>query len=184
MAKKSSKKLRKKRVKRIILVTIFCFSINAYVLYSVGTILKDVHVMKNENKELNVKLGNLKEEEEVLKSEVKKLKDPVYVAKYAREKFLYSGDDEYIIREIKQKLYTYDDYKNYMDNYNKLMYIVMDINNRLNKLINNKEFSKNSFNIDSSYSETDDLVGIVLFITFVLSSSFAFLKKQCSKYLT
>ena len=54
--------------------------------------------MKNENKELNVKLGNLKEEEEVLKSEVKKLKDPVYVAKYAREKFLYSGDDEYIIR--------------------------------------------------------------------------------------
>mgnify|MGYP004471042281 FL=1 len=98
MAKKSSKKLRKKRVKRIILVTIFCFSINAYVLYSVGTILKDVHVMKNENKELNVKLGNLKEEEEVLKSEVKKLKDPVYVAKYAREKFLYSGDDEYIIR--------------------------------------------------------------------------------------
>ena len=98
MAKKSSKKLRKKRVKRIILVTIFCFSINAYVLYSVGTILKDVHVMKNENKELNVKLGNLKEEEEVLKSEVKKLKDPVYVAKYSREKFLYSGDDEYIIR--------------------------------------------------------------------------------------
>ena len=98
MAKKSSKKLRKKRVKRIILVTIFCFSINAYVLYSVGTILKDVHVMKNENKELNVKLGNLKEEEEVLKSEVKKLKDPVYVAKYAREKFLYSGDDEDIIR--------------------------------------------------------------------------------------
>ncbi len=98
MAKKSSKKLRKKRVKRIILVTIFCFSINAYVLYSVGTILKDVHVMKNENKELNVKLDNLKEEEEVLKSEVKKLKDPVYVAKYAREKFLYSGDNEYIIR--------------------------------------------------------------------------------------
>ena len=54
--------------------------------------------MKNEDKELNVKLDNLKDEEEVLKSEVKKLKDPVYVAKYAREKFLYSGDNEYIIR--------------------------------------------------------------------------------------
>lgn len=51
-------------------------------------------------------------------------------------------DDEYIIRKIKQKLYTYDDYKNYMDNYNKLMYIVMDINNRLNKLINNKSCHK------------------------------------------
>ncbi len=98
MAKKSSKKLKRKRVKRIILVTLLCLGINAYVLYSVGSILKDVHTMKNEDKELNVKLDDLKEEEEVLKSEVKKLKDPVYVAKYAREKFLYSGDNEYIIR--------------------------------------------------------------------------------------
>ena len=98
MAKKSSKKLKRKRVKRIILVTLLCLGINAYVLYSVVSILKDVHTMKNEDKELNVKLDNLKDEEEVLKSEVKKLKDPVYVAKYAREKFLYSGDNEYIIR--------------------------------------------------------------------------------------
>ena len=98
MAKKSSKKLKRKRVKRIILVTLLCLGINAYVLYSVGSILKDVHTMKNEDKELNVKLDDLKEEEAVLKSEVKKLKDPVYVAKYAREKFLYSGDNEYIIR--------------------------------------------------------------------------------------
>ena len=98
MAKKSSKKLKRKRVKRIILVTLLCLGINAYVLYSVGSILKDVHTMKNEDKELNVKLDNLKDEEEVLKSEVKKLKDPVYVAQYAREKFLYSGDNEYIIR--------------------------------------------------------------------------------------
>ena len=58
MAKKSSKKLKRKRVKRIILVTLLCLGINAYVLYSVGSILKDVHTMKNEDKELNVKLDN------------------------------------------------------------------------------------------------------------------------------
>lgn len=98
MAKKGSKKLKRKRVKRILLVTLVCIGINSYVLYSVGTILNDVHTMKNESKELNLELDNLKEEEEILKSEVKKLKDPVYVAKYAREKFLYSGDNEYIIR--------------------------------------------------------------------------------------
>lgn len=98
MTKKSSKKLRRKRVKRIILVTFICLGINSYVLYSVGTILRDVYDMKKENKELVVKLDSLKEEEEILKSEVNKLKDPVYVAKYAREKFLYSGDNEYIIR--------------------------------------------------------------------------------------
>lgn len=47
-------------------------------------------------------------------------------------------NDEYVIREIKKKLYQYDDYKNYIENYNKLMYIVMDINRRFNKLVNSK----------------------------------------------
>ncbi len=95
---KTYKRLRRKRVKRIILVTLICLGINSYVLYSVGTILSDVYDMKNENKKLSVKLNEMKEEEEVLKSEVNKLKDPIYIAKYAREKFLYSGDNEYIIR--------------------------------------------------------------------------------------
>ena len=47
-------------------------------------------------------------------------------------------DDEYIIRDIRIKLYKYDDYKNYMDNYNELMYLVMDINNRLKNLAKDK----------------------------------------------
>ena len=47
-------------------------------------------------------------------------------------------DDEYIIRDIRVKLYKYNDYKNYMDNYNKLMYIVMDINNKLKSLTKDK----------------------------------------------
>ena len=43
-------------------------------------------------------------------------------------------DDDYLKRDIKIKLYKYDDYKKYMDNYNELMYIVMDINNRMKSL--------------------------------------------------
>lgn len=87
-----------KKARRIFFVTIFCLAINAYVIYSIGSILTNVHDMKNETKQLDAKLEELKEEEDVLKSEVKKLRDPVYVAKYAREKFFYSGDNEYIIR--------------------------------------------------------------------------------------
>lgn len=49
-----------------------------------------------------------------------------------------NSNDEYVIRDIKKKLYEYLDYKEYMDNYNKLMYIVMDINNRFNKIIDSK----------------------------------------------
>ena len=97
MARKRSK-LKKKRAKRVFLVTIFCLAINFYLIYSIGSIVDDVYSMKNQKDDLDEKLLELKEEEDVLKSEVNKLKDPVYIAKYAREKFLYSGDDEYIIR--------------------------------------------------------------------------------------
>ena len=98
MARKSSKRIKRKRMRRIFLVTLICLAINSYVIYSIGSILTNVYDMKKETKHLNSKLEELKEEEDVLKSEVKKLKDPVYVAKYAREKFFYSGDNEYIIR--------------------------------------------------------------------------------------
>lgn len=98
MAKKSSKRLKRKKTRRIFLVTVFCLAINSYIIYSVGCIFNNVQDMKKETKQLDIKLEKLKEEEDILKSEVKKLKDPVYVAKYAREKFFYSGDNEYIIR--------------------------------------------------------------------------------------
>ena len=97
MARKKSK-IKRKSFRRIVLISLFCFAINGYIFYSVGSIFQDVYAMKREKVQLDKKIEDLKEEEEVLKSEVKKLKDPVYVAKYAREKFLYSGDNEYIIR--------------------------------------------------------------------------------------
>lgn len=75
-----------------------CSAINAYIIYSVGSVLKDAYVMKSEEKKLTQQLEDLKEEEEELKVEVNKLQDPEYVAKYAREKYLYSGKGEYIIR--------------------------------------------------------------------------------------
>ncbi len=98
MARKSTKRIKRKRMRRIFLVTLICLAVNSYVIYSVGSILNNVYDMQKQTKQLNKKLEELKEEEDILKSEVKKLKDPVYVAKYAREKFFYSGDNEYIIR--------------------------------------------------------------------------------------
>lgn len=44
-------------------------------------------------------------------------------------------EDKYLLLDIKRKLYKNDDYKGYMDKYNELMYIVMDINQRYNKLL-------------------------------------------------
>ncbi len=93
-----NKKNKIKRRRRIFFVTILCLVINISAIYYIGSIFKEVHQKKIETKELSSELVSLKDEEDVLKSEVNKLKDPEYVGKYAREKFLYSGRDEFIIR--------------------------------------------------------------------------------------
>lgn len=46
-----------------------------------------------------------------------------------------SLSDEYALLDIKRKLYKNSDYKRYMDKYNELMYIVMDINYRYSKIL-------------------------------------------------
>ena len=45
-----------------------------------------------------------------------------------------STTDEYMLLAIKQELYKYDEYKEYMKIYNEIMYIVMNINNNYKKL--------------------------------------------------
>ena len=49
-------------------------------------------------KELEIEYKEILEEEELLNSEINKLQDEEYVARYAREKFLYSKDGEIIIK--------------------------------------------------------------------------------------
>lgn len=44
-------------------------------------------------------------------------------------------DDKYMLLDIKNQLYKYDEYKNYMKYYNELMFLVMDINSRYKKII-------------------------------------------------
>lgn len=53
-------------------------------------------------------------------------------------KMVYQGnhtDDEYVLLDLKRRLYRNKDYKGYMDQYNQLMHIVMDINYRYSKLL-------------------------------------------------
>jgi len=55
-----------------------------------------------EKKDLEEKYASLVSEEELLEKEVNKLQDPEYIAKYAREKYLYSADGEYIIKIVEE----------------------------------------------------------------------------------
>ena len=53
---------------------------------------------KKEISELKEVYNSKLEDEENLKDEISKLQDPEYMAKYAREKFLYSKNGEIIIK--------------------------------------------------------------------------------------
>ncbi len=62
-----------------------------------STVCKYIKI-NNEIKEDKSSYKDKLSEEENLKSEINKLQDPEYVARYAREKYLYSKDDEIIIK--------------------------------------------------------------------------------------
>lgn len=92
------RRVTKKDKRRIMLISILLLGCISLLIKSV---YKDWVVIFQNQKEtvaLNNKYEALLEEEEELKSEVKKLQDPEYVARYARETFLYSLPGEIIIK--------------------------------------------------------------------------------------
>ena len=89
---------KKNKSTRIFFVALICLAVNAYVIYGVVNTLSEVNKKEQEKVLLNKTLINLKEKNEELKVEANKLHDAEYVAKYAREKYMYSGQNEYIIR--------------------------------------------------------------------------------------
>lgn len=89
-----------------------------YFLFTVGVYSYRLINLSIEERNLKEKLISLQAEEESLKIEIQKLKDPDYLARYARENYLYSKDGEYIIKleenqETKEEI-NYDIYYEYI----------------------------------------------------------------------
>lgn len=59
--------------------------------------LKKIRSYEKEKKELTLELEKLKEDAESLNLEINRLNSPEYIARYAREKFLYTKDGEKLI---------------------------------------------------------------------------------------
>ena len=92
-----NKKRKKNKTRLVFLFTFFCATIG-YLSYSLFYNVDKILTIKKEKDKLEEKFTDLKEEEEDLNSNIKKLKDPEYVARYAREKYMYSKEGELIIR--------------------------------------------------------------------------------------
>ena len=93
--KKSSKK---KRIRRMLLLGVGSLAIIIIMTFTIGKYWLDIFDKYKEKSELEQKLIKLQEEEAALKLDANKLQDPDYVARYAREKYLYSKDGEFIIK--------------------------------------------------------------------------------------
>ncbi len=93
---KKDKKLQRRM--RIYLVTIIglisFFGVKMYYYWP------KIFTNYQEKRELENKYNDLLEEEETLSSDIIKLQDPDYIARFAREKYLYSKNGEIIIRIV------------------------------------------------------------------------------------
>lgn len=109
MSTKKSKK-KKKSDSKYITGLFVCLVILFIVLISTifGDCIK-ISENKKETKELNHYYENLLEEQASLNSEVVKLQDPEYVARYAREKYLYTKDGETILKIVDGQVVVQDD---------------------------------------------------------------------------
>lgn len=92
-------KVTKKERRRL---TIFILSFIFIIGFTCINIFPDwLKIMKNKQEitVLEESYQELLDTEEALKAEVQKLQDPEYVERYAKEKFLYTKEDEIIIRK-------------------------------------------------------------------------------------
>lgn len=93
--KKSKKKASENR---LMIFGTFSIIIIAFFVYSLFNYIIQVKNLNEEQIKLENNLLALKEKESNLKNEIEKLKDPDYLARFARENYMYSKDGEYIIK--------------------------------------------------------------------------------------
>lgn len=73
----------------VMTTALFCSFMNSY---------KQVNEKLKEKEELTLQYKELTDEEEMLEKEVTRLQDPEYIARYVREKYMYSKEGELILR--------------------------------------------------------------------------------------
>ena len=94
----ATNKGRSKARKRMFFLGVASVFVIVAMTFTIGKYWIEIFEKYQEKKELDNELTSLKEKEEELKVDANKLQNPDYVARYAREKYLYSKDGEYILQ--------------------------------------------------------------------------------------
>lgn len=94
---------------------VFSITIFSYI-YKIDQLSTEKRILQNN-------LEKLTNEEESLTTEIEKLRDPDYIAKYARENYFYTKDGEYVIK-IKDKT---DDNEIIISRKSEILYAVITV---------------------------------------------------------
>lgn len=89
---------KKKAKRRLFLLGFISLFIIVTVTFTIGKYWIEIIDKYHEKSVLEKELTGLKEKEEELKVDADKLQNPDYIARYAREKYLYSKDGEFILQ--------------------------------------------------------------------------------------
>lgn len=107
------KKVTKASKRRLLLFGSMSIVVIGYFLVSLSTYVVDIYNLKMEEKRLEQELINLQADEEDLNTQLEMLKNVDYLARYARENYLYSKDGEIVLK--------IENSKEVKDNSNKLL---------------------------------------------------------------
>ena len=88
----------KKARRRMLFLGLTSIIVIFVMTFTIGKYWIEIFEKYQEKNELDKELTSLKEKEEELKVDAKKLQNPDYIARYAREKYLYSKDGEFILQ--------------------------------------------------------------------------------------
>lgn len=110
------KKISKASKRRLLLFGTISLVVIVYFFSILFSYAYNIYSLKQEEKKLQLELADLEHDEKLLKINIEKLKDPDYIAKYAREYFQYSKDGEIILKidslnnklDEKQEEFQYD----------------------------------------------------------------------------
>ena len=98
MSIRMTKKITKKSKRRVLLIFVVTIVLSSLLLVNWFSVWNQLLEKRKEKLFYTEQLAKLEEENAYLKVEVEKLQDPDYVARYAREQYLYSKDGEFNIR--------------------------------------------------------------------------------------
>lgn len=97
---KKGSRVSKKAKRRMFLATTLLFGIIGVLFVSLYGYWTQIYSNVKQTNKLKVEYKELSKKQTQLKADATKLQDPDYIARYARETYLYSKDGEKIIRIV------------------------------------------------------------------------------------